>query len=83
MNQRMINMTFAEIVNDGVPSIPEFIKIGGIPPIPIEQTIAESQQFKLDDWARLSEAIVRHFPTLNIDSTVGREFVKSARSIAD
>ena len=44
-DQRVIDMSFAEVMYDGVPSIPEFVQITRIPPIPIEQSITEADQF--------------------------------------
>ena len=35
-HQWLIDMSLAEIVHDRIPSIPELVQIGGIPPIAVE-----------------------------------------------
>ena len=44
-DQRGVDMSFAEVVHDGVPAIPELVQIAGVPPVAIEEPVAEPKQF--------------------------------------
>ena len=61
-HQWLIDMSLAEIVHDGIPSIPELVQIGGIPPIAIEEPIAEAEQFGHEIQSRVKVNVEEQQP---------------------
>lgn len=44
-DQRRVDVSLAEVVHDGIPTIPELVQIAGVPPVAIEESVAEPKQF--------------------------------------